>query len=288
MRKTIISGIVAVLAILFILGADRAEAGVDLANVSFEISGGNINGTPDTALEAQTLHVRMNGCALVQPLPKGTDLTYCLRCCNGKLPSGIKVTVAGDRDVGQAGFDVVFSGTPKAAIWDEFYFEMPAFYLVENGDTVTFCGKVPTQTGKFNIVRETSLRGSSTWFPTRNVVIDGQKDVNLSSSTVKEVTVNINGVFLCDINAGTAISSWFKGEKTYFDPHTYVNHSTFLPEGVTAIFERHAPQVGGLIPISSQNEFSTQPGDVKLISIPFSAQYSTACFNMSFISSVSS
>ena len=63
---------------------------------------------------------------------------------------------------------------------------------------------------------------------------------------------------------------------------------TTFPDGVIAILERHAPQVGGLIPRHSQKEFSTHPGDVKLISIPFSLQYSTASFKMAFMSSVSS
>ena len=50
---------------------------------------------------------------------------------------------------------------------------------------------------------------------------------------------------------------------------------TTFPPGVTAMLLRQAPQFGVVMPRERQKSSSTQPGEVKLISISFEKQYST-------------
>ena len=52
-------------------------------------------------------------------------------------------------------------------------------------------------------------------------------------------------------------------------PLSQLWQGTTLPPGVMAMLLRHAPHAGSPIPSSLQKPGSTQPGDVKLISMPF-------------------
>ena len=207
--------------------AGLPSRGFDVRNAADQSVSPVVSGTPGTALTEKIVRIDLNGAKIVREIPKDKDVTSWIRCVNGTLPSGIRAGITSGAKVNDAYFDVTIYGTTYTAIWDEFYFVIPEYYLLENGDEFVRYDVKPEYLGKFNIVRATTDINNTgvVTFQSSKVVIEGETG---KAITQKELTLTFDGVFVRSLTAGQDVTSWFRGKGV--SPDGMV--TSFIPAGL--------------------------------------------------------
>ncbi|MCR5685590.1 MAG: hypothetical protein K6G81_09265, partial [Lachnospiraceae bacterium] len=267
----IIGFLLMILAVSVWSGSVSVKAGTgglpDGENHKFDVinpdGGGTItvSGTPGTQLTEQTVRIRLNGATTKQPLAKGTDVTSWVACVNSKLSQGLHAKVAKNADTGSPWIDVTFYGITQYGNWDDFYFRIPYYYLIDDGSTVDWHDVQPDKTGKFNIVREGSSSATQVSFSPESLTVSGNVNQGISS---KELTVTINGVFRSNLSAGKDVTEWFKGKGTRVTENGTLY--SFLPKGMKVTVKK---AVTGFSGNSVTLVFSGTPKEASIDSISF-------------------